>query len=448
MKRLCLILAGLLTLSACQKAAPEPPSDLEYNAQEIVVIDVNNDEQQIVINDVNDDKQEVVITDITVTGIEDNTPDIVITDITNDGQETAYTPQKPELDMTFNSLMDGLLADGGINSCVSPLSYKLALAMAYNGAQGGTAELLSELFGAPPSEMNAWAVAYMQSNKYNGLQIANSFWLRKGLEKEISSEFTEILAKNYNAESGKFDTEPGPINKWVKDATNGKIEDILNEINPAALSYLVNALYFNAQWVNEFNENRTAPGEFTNFDGSVTETDMLHGRADGYIGTQLYEGVTKYLRGGFMFTAVMPKTESAVTLDTLIGARNAADDSYTAIVLTLPKFDFDTSIDFEEGSHPEFDPLFAHYGMNKALSDKAETDDLLISKIIHKTTFTLAEAGIEASAATVVEMLAGGAMTEEEPKIVEIVFDRPFYFTLTDMSGEVLFVGRVMELAK
>jgi serpin B len=405
MKKLCLLLACLLTLTACGKTVP-------------------------------------TTTTPTATANPSSSP-------------SAQNPPPFALDTTFNSLMDGLLADGGENSCVSPLSFKLALAMAYNGAEGGTSELLAELFGVSASETNAWAKEYLlDAKQYDGsardeylptpeLRIANSYWLRKGLESEISQSFTNILAANFNAESGKFDNEPDPINKWVSDATNGKIKDILAEIDPNALSYLVNALYFKAQWVSDFNENATAPGEFTNFDGSKITTDMLHGSANSYINTEQFEGVVKRLYGGFEFTAVMPKTSEAVTLDAITGAEK--DDTYSAIFLTLPKFDFDTSVDFKAGTHPEFDALFAHHGMDGALSENAETDDLLISEIIHKTTFTLAEAGIEASAATVITM-AMGAAAPQELKEVKVVFDKPFYFTLTDRNGEVLFIGKVMTL--
>jgi serpin B len=370
-------------------------------------------------------------------------------------EQTAYKAPQISLDTTFNSLMDGLLADGGENSCVSPLSFKLALAMAYNGAEGGASDLLAGLFGVSASELNTWAAEYLlDAKQYDGsardeylptpeLRIANSYWLRKGLESEISKDFTIILAADFNAESGKFDNKPDPINKWVSDATNGKIKDILAEINPNALSYLVNALYFKAQWVSDFNENATAPDEFTNFDGSKITTDMLHGGANSYINTEQFEGIVKHLYGGFEFTAVMPKTSETVTLDAIAGAEK--DDTYTAIFLTLPKFDFDTSVNFKEGTHPEFDVLFAHHGMDGALSETAETNDLLISEIVHKTTFTLAEAGIEASAATVIAMEAGAA-APQEPKEVEVVFDKPFYFALTDRNGEVLFVGKTIEL--
>ncbi|MDR2615676.1 MAG: hypothetical protein LBC28_03750, partial [Oscillospiraceae bacterium] len=176
MKKLCLCLACLIMLSACRAAAPDvsPPPE--------------------------------------------ETPEGGVSPI---GEVTP-----PESGAMFDYLMDVLLADGGENSCVSPLSYKLALAMAYNGADGVTEELLQTLFGASPDDMNAWAQAYLESAKtYDGktpdkysppkpeLRIANSYWLRRGLESEISEDFTALLADSYNAESGRFDNKPDPINK-------------------------------------------------------------------------------------------------------------------------------------------------------------------------------------------------------------------------------------------
>jgi len=358
-------------------------------------------------------------------------------------------------EMAFNSLCDGLLDDGGGNSCISPLSFKLALAMAYNGAVGDTYDLLSGMFGATPSRMNAWARDYMEDAKaYDGstydanspvkpeLRIANSYWLREGSEGEISPTFTSTLKADYDAESGTFNTKPDPINNWVSKATGGKIEDILKDVNPAALSYLVNAVYFNASWQNDFDEALTAPGEFTNGDGSKSTVDMLHGGADGYIDTEEFVGITKRLNGNFTFTALMPKTSGRVTLDMLVKARYSDHGYYSPIILTLPKFDFDTGVNFSEGSHAEYDALFVPHGMDGALSEDAVTDGLMISQIIHKTTFTLAEKGIEATAATVISMDGGGMWSD----MVEVVFDRPFYFMLTDGDGEVLFYGRVTRL--
>jgi serpin B len=358
--------------------------------------------------------------------------------------------------------MDRLLAGSAENSCVSPLSYKFALAMAYNGADGDTLALLAELFGISPSELNVWVADYLadakqydgsQNDKYSlplpELRIANSYWVRESLESEISQDFTDLLVKNFTAKSGTFDTSSKPINKWVSKATNAKIKNILEEdIDHFALSYLVNAVYFNAQWISAFKKNATKPGEFTNSDGSRITTDMLYGNVDSYINTEQFEGIAKYLSEGFEFTAVMPKTIDTMTLGSILEANK--DNNYDAIILTLPKFNFETQVDFKLGSHPELDALFANHGMDRALSENAKTenikiDGLSISNIIQKTVFTLAEAGIEASAATLVEVSRAG-LAPQEPQVVEVVFDRPFYFTLSDKNGELLFFGKVMAL--
>ncbi|MDR1800652.1 MAG: hypothetical protein LBQ95_02250 [Lachnospiraceae bacterium] len=377
---------------------------------------------------------------------------------TNNEPEVENPGRSMNLETSFNSLMDGLLVDGGENSCISPLSIKLALAMAYNGADGETKELLNTLFEKSPEELNEWAKAFLAAAaNYDGknadeysapnpeLRVANSFWIRKGDEKEISKDFTEALTGNFNAESGEFNKNPDPINKWIAKATNDKIQNMLDDISPEAITYLVNALYFKAQWVQDFSESATAPATFNNADGSTVDIDMLNGWADGYINTDKFEGITKNLFGGFTFTALMPKTDEDVTLDEILDASNDVDYDYSVINLRIPKFDLETSVEIGKGNHKEFDALFADNGMNKAIAQDAENlTNLYISKVVHKTTFTLAEAGIEASAATVIMMETAAA--DIEPKEVSIVFDKPFYYTLTDSNGEVLFVGRIRQL--
>jgi serine protease inhibitor len=143
MKKLCLLLVCLLTLTACGKTAPtttDPSGTSQGNAE-----------------------------------------------------QTAYKPPQISLDTTFNSLMDGLLADGGENSCVSPLSFKLALAMAYNGAEGGTAELLAELFGVSPGELNSWASEYLSDAKqYNGTGGAANIYQHQNCGLQIHIGFVKV----------------------------------------------------------------------------------------------------------------------------------------------------------------------------------------------------------------------------------------------------------------
>ncbi|GFU40039.1 serpin B8, partial [Nephila pilipes] len=54
------------------------------------------------------------------------------------------------------------------------------------------------------------------------------------------------------------------INDWVKEKTNGKIEKILDELNPSTLLVLLNAVYFKGKWKVPFYKRFTEPRIFYN----------------------------------------------------------------------------------------------------------------------------------------------------------------------------------------
>ena len=416
MKKICMLIACFLMLSGCDLDGILPP-----------IGELNNPEPEIITEQIDQDEP-----------VEYN------------------APQGPE-NQIYN-FMDGLLVDSDENACISPLSFKLALAMAYNGAQGDAAETLAAMFDVSPITMNAWAADFLARAKgYDGkkgnestpptpeLLIANSYWMRSGNERYISSDFSDAASANYNAKKGTFVRIPDPINDWVSGATKSKIDDIIEEIDTYALLYLINALYFRGNWISEFDKGDMEPCEFTNIDGEKVEKSMLIGSADAYIEEPGLAGVTKNLHGGFTFTAVMPESNAAVPLERIIAAMEAADESYTSIILTIPKFAFETTIDFREGNQPEFDALFAINGMDGALAENAKLDYLFISGIFHKTRVAFAEKGIDTTTAAVYVAEPSGAIAPE-PKEIGIVFNRPFYFVLTDKNGEAILFGKVTQL--
>ena len=42
------------------------------------------------------------------------------------------------------------------------------------------------------------------------------------------------------------------INSWVKEATSGKIDKIMDSTDEGDVMYLINAVYFKADWLNQF----------------------------------------------------------------------------------------------------------------------------------------------------------------------------------------------------
>jgi serpin B len=70
-------------------------------------------------------------------------------------------------------------------------------------------------------------------------------------------------------------------------------------------------------------------------------------------------------------------------------------------------------------------------------------EPLYIGEVLHKAFVKVDEEGTEAAAATAVVMRAGAAMRQEPPLRVQV--DHPFLMVIRHhKSGEILFMGRVM----
>ena len=117
----------------------------------------------------------------------------------------------------------------------------------------------------------------------------------------------------------------------------------------------------------------------------------------------------------------------------------------TPIALGLPKFTFTTNFSLHDqlqtlGMTDAFDP-------NKAdFSGMTGNHDLYIGNVIHKAFVAVDEKGTEAAAATAVIMEAAMAPLQQR---VHLVIDHPFIFFIRDLkSGQILFIGRVLNPAQ
>jgi len=140
------------------------------------------------------------------------------------------------------------------NSLISPLSVMLALAMTANGADRETLVQMEKLLGGgiPLDELNEYLFKYVKglpNESKSKLSIANSVWLREN--SEADQDFLQKNADYYGAAAYKAAFDDGTIkdiNKWIKTNTDGMIGNILNEINPNSVMYLINAIVFDAEW--------------------------------------------------------------------------------------------------------------------------------------------------------------------------------------------------------
>jgi serpin B len=357
--------------------------------------------------------------------------------------------------------------DGG-NLAVSPLSIRLALAMAYAGARGETAAQMAEVlhYDLPGDTLHAAWNSLDQALETRNLTVAgeggaerrveisvsNALWGQAGLD--VQAAFLDTLAADYGAGlrtvdfANAVEAARATINAWVAGETNDRIPELIPQgaLTPATLLVLTNTVYLFADWALPFPSEATADGPFTRLDGSEVTVPLMHQLLPaGYATGDGWQAVDLgYVGGEVAMLLVLPDEgrfdEVAGAAGTLYGeARDALGD--TDVQLALPRFEFRT-----QASLP--DALRA-LGMTDAFdSGRADFTGILadgglfISDVIHEVFVAVNEAGTEAAAATAVILGRGAAPREPVP----LTFDRPFLFYLYDRAtGAVLFMGRVLD---
>ncbi|MEG2857802.1 MAG: serpin family protein, partial [Clostridia bacterium] len=167
------------------------------------------------------------------------------------------------------------------NYMFSPLSIKMALALAANGAAGATKdEILRainikdlDFFNSYSKEM----IAKYISGDVLRLDIANSIWLNTSMTDKVFSEaYKKTVADFYSGSANvvTHDNAIGKINSWVNEKTNKKIPTIIDNSEFEAM--LINAIYFNGEWESKFAESLTKKADFTDRNGKKTSIDFMN----------------------------------------------------------------------------------------------------------------------------------------------------------------------------
>jgi serpin B len=342
------------------------------------------------------------------------------------------------------------------NLVLSPASIAIALAMASAGATGATLdEMVATLrvgdLDLHPA-MNALDAELAARNRDDvQLSLANSAWLQSTMS--IEQPFLDTLAAQYGAgvQTVDFpaDTDGArrTINAWVSERTNDRIPDLLppDTLDEATRFVLVNAVYLNATWAQEFDPNLTRDAPFTTAAGDTVdvptmaiEREFRYATGDGWQAVEL-----PYVGDELAMLLFLPEPDFLPLFEEIFLVTDATQYLEPRLVrVLLPRWD--TASAFSLGEQLEA------LGMPLAFTDGADfsgitTDEpLRIGSVIHQANITVGEEGTEAAAATAVAGEAGSAPPEDEP--VELVFDRPFVFALRDtVSGAVLFLGRVAD---
>lgn len=345
--------------------------------------------------------------------------------------------------------------DRGENTLVSPMSVLSALTMTANGAQGETRTQMEKILGGSVEQLNG-ALAGLGQENDSPLYLANSIWFAEGGRITPDPDFLQVNADYYRAGvfEAPFDqTTVTDINRWVKEHTHGMVEEVLKDIPRDAVMYLVNALAFEGEWENPYEDSDVWQQAFTNQAGKVQQVSMMHSEEQFYLRDDQTQGFMKYYQGGrYAFVALLPDKEISI-LDYVEGLDGQQlkelleDPTSVPVAATMPKFESEMEVDLVEvlkemGMVLPFDSAQADF------TDLGTSPDgnLYINEVLHKAYIEVEEKGTRGGAATAVGINCEGAPEEPEDQKV-VTLDRPFVYLVVDTSSMLpVFMGTVLSV--
>lgn len=339
------------------------------------------------------------------------------------------------------------------NTLVSPMSVLSALAMTSNGARGETRAQMEDVLGGSVEQLNG-ALAGLGQENDSPLYLANSIWFAEGGRITPNPDFLQVNADCYRAGvfEAPFDqTTVTDINQWVKEHTHGMVEEILKEIPRDTVMYLINALAFEAEWENPYENSDVWQQAFTNQEGKVQQVSMLHSEEQFYLRDDQTQGFMKYYQGGrYAFVALLPDKGISV-LDYVEGLDGqqlkALLDNPTSVpvAVTMPKFESEMEVDLREVLK-EMGMVLPFDGADFTGLGTSPEGNLFINQVLHKTYIEVEEKGTRGGAATVVGMNSEAA-PEEPKKQMVVTLDRPFVYLVVDTSSMLpVFMGTVLSV--
>lgn len=341
------------------------------------------------------------------------------------------------------------------NIMISPLSVSLALAMTYNGANGETKSAMEEtlkLHGLTPEEINTsfqtLVNAFTALDPKVVLEIANAIFYRDNFKVEMP--FIQTNEKYYDAKVAALDFNSDnalkTINNWVAGKTHGKIEKIINRIDPSHVMFLLNAIYFKGIWTSEFDENKTSEKVFYLENGTAVLTNfMQQTNSVLYATNNLFSAIElPYGQGNYSMVVMLPN--EGTSLEDVVGNldktnwNNWRENFFkTNVDIQFPKFKYEYEIKLND--------VLTEMGMGIAFSSSADftginkDGSLFIDYVKHKSFIEVNEKGTEAAAVTVVAI---GRTSAGPPANPSFIVNRPFLYLITEKStGAILFIGTV-----
>ncbi|XP_044929172.1 alpha-1-antichymotrypsin [Mustela putorius furo] len=346
------------------------------------------------------------------------------------------------------------------NVIFSPLSISIALAFLSLGAQNTTLTEILEglkfnLTETPDTEIHRGFQHLLRTLRQpsNELQLSvgNAMFVSESLK--LLEKFMEDARVLYASEAFSTNFQESAaakklINDYVKNQTQGRIVDLVKDLDLNTAMVLVNYIFLKAKWKTPFDPRDTFKSKFYVSKSRSVKVPMM----------SLEDVWTPYFRdealGCTMVELPYTSTDSALFILPDQGSMGAVEASLlpetlrrwtdslqmrTIDNLYLPKFSISSSYNLEE--------ILPQLGVREVFTPQADLSgvtgekNLAVSQVVHKALLDVAEEGTEAAAATGSKIIL---LSGKMGPLMTVHFNRPFLVCILHRDTKnILFWGKV-----
>ena len=168
---------------------------------------------------------------------------------------------------------------GTCSNVFSPIGLAVSVAMLGEATGDAYRAHIAEAMGLMGDFANTFSSltgSYAASSASNAVSIslAPSIWSRR--IKQMDIEYRHNLLRTFGAVSGSLSTSL-PINAWTEAATDGRLPQIVSEIDKSTDLMVLNAIAFEGAWKEGFDKSKTKSEDFRTGDGKTVSVPFMHG---------------------------------------------------------------------------------------------------------------------------------------------------------------------------
>ncbi len=343
---------------------------------------------------------------------------------------------------------------------ISPLSVTYLMSMLANGADGDTQQQILHTLGwagkggerPTLQDINDYSRMVMEKagrlDKAVTVDIAN--YIAVNSHFRVNGTFQQSVERNHQAGVESLDFTSSKtlkrINGWCSDHTRGMIPSIIDQVEPQAVSYLMNAIYFNGTWADKFDARETRLEPFRGYTRDIKRVNMMH-RHDDYFyadGDGFQAVQIPYGNGAFRMTVLLPAEGKAVS--EMMASMDG--EGFLRLQQSMEKCEVDLKLPrFTTEAEQPLNEVISALGAPLIFTPKADfsrfaSGNFFVSKMLQKAKIEVSEEGTKAAAVTAAVMVMSALQPEMKRNVV-FHADHPFAYIISERStGNIFFMGQ------